>query len=89
MKGAAVFEITDTTRAARHSRNPKKKLYGAQPPGSPLCAGFAHNGVEVPSAATDESQVQKLAPTPKLQINLKGRLVAALYYIKVTIPIRI
>src|SRR5437016_1680581 len=28
---------------------------GAQPPGSPLCAAFAHNGVESPSAATEES----------------------------------
>src|SRR5436305_10579365 len=25
-------------------------LIVVQPPGSPLCAGFAHNGVEVPSA---------------------------------------
>src|SRR5436309_7237898 len=33
----------------------KIKLHGAQPPGSPLCADFVHNGVEVPSAATEES----------------------------------
>src|SRR5205823_4936186 len=34
---------------------------GAQPPGPPLCAGVAHSGVEVPSAATEESsQVDKI-----------------------------
>jgi len=33
----------------------KIKLYGAQPPGPPTCAGVAHDGVEVPSAATEES----------------------------------
>src|SRR5947207_5597590 len=41
--------------AARASRNQNTNYQGAQPPGSPLCAGFAHNGVEVPSAATEES----------------------------------
>src|SRR5437764_9319682 len=45
----------DPRVAQRGKPQPTTNYHGAQPPGSPLCAGFAHNGVEVPSAATEES----------------------------------
>ena len=44
------------------SRNQKEKLYGAQLPGSPIRAGVARGGVEVPSAATEKSvQADKIS----------------------------
>src|SRR5205823_2718912 len=53
---ARLTDFAGATSLSVHSsatRNQKTKLYGAQPPGSPLCADFAQNGVEVPSAATE------------------------------------
>ena len=52
---AVIRTVFGTSTTAWRSRNQKEKLYGAQPTGSPLCAGVAHNGVKVPSAATEES----------------------------------
>src|SRR5436305_1397816 len=58
---AAVPEATESScGTARQAAT--TNYHGAQPPGYPLCAGVAHNGVEVPSAATEESsRVDKIS----------------------------
>jgi len=52
---AVIRTVFGTSATAWRSRNQKEKLYGAQPPGPPTRAGVALGGVEVPSAATEES----------------------------------
>jgi len=67
----------------------KNKSLWSAAAGVPIVRRFWHNGVEVPPGFGDGTQVEVDARTPKIQINLKGRLGAALYHIKVTIPTRI
>src|SRR5437016_2021799 len=51
----------------------KNKLYGAQPPGSPTRAGVARGGVEVPSAATEESsQAEKILHSGTTGVRVSG-----------------
>src|SRR5439155_6818982 len=49
--------VTQTDLAHQYARV-------AQPPGPPLCAGFAHNAVEAPSAVLDVSEDIKDAYAP-------------------------
>ena len=50
--------------ASRLLRN--ENAYGAQPPRSPSCAGFAHNGVEMPPAAGNVVEVSDDASATKV-----------------------
>src|SRR5207248_7998621 len=65
----AVIVAVDAKRGTRQVAT--QKLYGAQPPGPPLSAGFAHNGVEAPSAATEESsQTKRFRATTVQEMNI-------------------
>ena len=86
MKGAAVFEFTDTC-AAQHSRNQKKKRYGAQPPSAATEESSQVDQISIDRSADETSFIRALADaTEETEVGGKARNLARLIALGVPVP---